>query len=117
MKPIIRRISIGAAAGAAASFPLIATKAVPNANLLLGVVIGAAFAAGLGKIRRAYAEATLAAFALGIPLWAFVTTASGVRRRSWGVPPLSARNKCAFNFPRWWVGRSTAAFWAFSPKD
>lgn len=85
MNPRIRRVLIGAAAGAVASFPLIATNAAPHANLLIGVVVGAAFAAGLGRIRRAYAEGTMAACALGIPLWALLT-GLGVR----GGPAFSA---------------------------
>jgi NADH:ubiquinone reductase (H+-translocating) len=72
-KPFTRRALVGAVAGLAACYPLAATNAVPHANLVLGVAVGAAFSAAMGRIRRARAEATMAACALGIPLWVLVT--------------------------------------------
>jgi NADH:ubiquinone reductase (H+-translocating) len=69
MKPLFRRILIGASAGLLSSYPLVATHAVPQANVVLGLTLGAAFAAGLGQIRQAFAEAAMAGCALGVPLW------------------------------------------------
>ena len=63
-KSFVSRVLSGAAAGAFASFPLVATKAAAHANFLVGIVIGAGFAAGLGRMRRAHIEVTLAACAL-----------------------------------------------------
>ncbi len=76
MKPVLRRILIGVSAGMASSYPLAATHAAPHAVLLIGGVLGAAFAAGLGRIRGAYAEGAMAGCALGIPLWILVTCIS-----------------------------------------
>jgi len=73
----------GAAAGTAASYPLAATNAVPAANIMLGAFLGAAYSAGLGRMRRARAEVIMAACALGIPLWVLVTCV--------GVPALGGR--------------------------
>lgn len=83
MKPFFRRLLIGAVAGTFASFPLAATEAAPKANLLVGILIGAGFAAGLGRIRRACVEITFAACALGIPTWVLVTCI--------GAPALAGR--------------------------
>jgi NADH:ubiquinone reductase (H+-translocating) len=73
MKPYFRRVLIGAAAGLASCYPLVVTNAVPQAILPVASVVGAAFAAGLGRIRGAYAEGAMAGCALGIPLWILVT--------------------------------------------
>jgi NADH dehydrogenase len=97
LKPLASRILSGAAAGAFASFPLVVTKAVPHANLLVGIVIGAGFAAGLGRIRRAHAEVTLAACALGIPLWALVTCI--VSPALAGHPPALSGESMRAQFP------------------
>jgi NADH dehydrogenase len=69
---LARRISIGAAAGALAAYPLAATNAAPHASLLVGIAIGAAFSSGLGRIRHSEAEGIMAGCALGIPLWVLV---------------------------------------------
>jgi NADH dehydrogenase len=92
--PSIRLILIGAAAGAAASYPLVATNAAPGVNLIVGVAVGGAFSAGLGQIRRAHAEVSMAACALGVPLWAILTcialpAASG-RMPALGAEPMRA---------------------------
>lgn len=73
MKPILRRALIGASAGLASSYPLIATSAAAHATPLVGAVVGAAFGAGLGRIRGAYAESAMAGCALGVPFWILVT--------------------------------------------
>ena len=69
----MRRAAIGAAAGLAASAPLIAADAAPHANLITSVAVGVVFALGMGRIRGAYAEAAMAGCALGVPLWIFVS--------------------------------------------
>jgi len=74
---------VGAAAGAAASYPLASTNAAPEASFVIGAVIGAAYSAGLGRIRPGLAERTMAACALGIPLWVLVTCV--------GIPALGGR--------------------------
>ncbi len=84
MKTPVRRILIGAASGAGASVPLVVTNAAPHANLILGIVIGAAFVVGLGRLRRAPVEGTMAACALGIPLWAVLSCT--------GIPALAGRS-------------------------
>ena len=89
MKPLFRRTLTGAFAGLASSYPLAATNAAPHASLLVGIVLGAAFAAGLGRIRGAYAEGAMAGAALGIPLWILVTCI-GVPSLTVGFPPFDA---------------------------
>src|SRR5271169_620815 len=80
---LTRRILIGAAAGAAASYPLVATHAAPQLNVALGAAAGAAFVAGLGRNRGARAETAMAGCALGVPLWLLVTCV--------GIPALGGR--------------------------
>jgi len=87
--PVVRRILIGAAAGAAASFPLVETRAAPQANVLLGALVGAAFAVGLGRDRASRVERATAACALGIPLWVLVGCV-GIPALGGRLPSLSA---------------------------
>lgn len=92
---LIRRILVGAAAGAAASFPLVETGAAPRANVLLGALVGAAFVAGLGRERASRVERATAACALGIPLWLLVSCvavpALGGRPPALGAGPVGAQ--------------------------
>jgi NADH dehydrogenase len=90
MKPFLRRILIGASAGLVSSFPLVATNAAPQANLLAGAVAGAAFAAGLGRIRGAYAEGAMAGCALGVPLWILASFFVGAKNLTGYVSTFSA---------------------------
>jgi NADH dehydrogenase len=76
---------------------LAATSAAAHANLLTAIAIGAAFSAGLGRIRRAQAEGMMAACALGIPLWILVTCIA-VPLLSGNAPTLGAEQMRAL-FP------------------
>ena len=69
----IRRSLIGTLAGAAASTVLIATAGHVGLSLLLGAVIGAAFAASVGQAPGAYLDNMMMAGALGVPLWGIVS--------------------------------------------
>jgi len=86
---LIRRILVGAAAGTAASFPLVETSAAPHANVLLGALVGAAFVAGLGRERASPVERATAACALAIPLWLLVSCVA-VPALGWRPPALGA---------------------------
>ena len=57
------------------SYPLVSTHALPNWNLVVGILLGACFSAGLGKVTRTPADAVLAGGALGMPAWALITCA------------------------------------------
>ncbi len=60
---------IGMAAGGAASAALIATGGHFGVSLLLGLAIGAAFAASIGQTPGAYLDNMMGGGALGVPLW------------------------------------------------
>jgi NADH dehydrogenase len=75
MTPLAKRFLCGGICGALSSYPLVATHAVPNGSLVAGILLGAGFSAGLGRIRRTPADAVLAGGALGMPAWALVTCA------------------------------------------
>ena len=69
MNRIIRRSMIGMLAGGAASATLIATNGHFGLSLLLGLAIGAAFAASIGQTPGAYLDNMMGGGALGVPLW------------------------------------------------
>ena len=73
MKRFVRRAVIGSIAGGAASAALIATAGHVGISLLLGVTIGAAFAASTGQTPGAYLDNVMAAGALGVPLWGILS--------------------------------------------
>ena len=73
MNSLVRRLACGGLAGALASYPLVAMQALPRGNILLGLLVGVAFAAGLGRARRSAAEIVLAGSALALPFWALIS--------------------------------------------
>jgi len=75
MTPLAKRLLCGGVCGAVSSYPLVATHAVASGSLVVGILLGAGFSAGLGRAGRAQADAVLAGGALGMPLWALVTCA------------------------------------------
>jgi len=75
MAPIAKRLLCGAIYGALSSFPLLVTHAVPSGSLVVGILFGAGFSAGLDRTKRMKADAVLAGGALGIPAWALITCA------------------------------------------
>jgi NADH dehydrogenase len=89
MKLFLRRALIGASAGLASSYPLVATHAAPQANILAGIGLGVAFACALGRIRGAYAEGALAGCALGVPVW-ILASALGAPGGAAHLAPLNA---------------------------
>jgi len=75
MTHLAKRFLCGGVCGALSSYPLVATHAIPNGNLVAGILLGAGFSAGLGRTKRTRAEAVLAGGALGMPAWGFFTCA------------------------------------------
>ena len=64
---------IGFASGAIAGIVLVFIFGHPRAGILLGVMIGVAYAFGVERIPLAYVDALMAAGSLGIPLWGLVS--------------------------------------------
>ena len=69
MNQFIRRSFLGMLAGAVASVPLVATLGHPRWSVILGIAVGAAYAAISRPTRGAYVDNLMAAGALGVPLW------------------------------------------------
>ncbi len=70
---LLRRVALGALAGAAGAVPLAATLAQGWLTLPLGVLVGACFGLAVRPTRAAYLDTTVSAAALGVPLWALVS--------------------------------------------
>jgi NADH:ubiquinone reductase (H+-translocating) len=73
MKRRIRTTAIGFASGGIAGIVLVFSFGHPLSGILLGMLIGAAYAFGFEGIPLAYVDAIMAAGSLGIPLWGLVS--------------------------------------------
>jgi NADH dehydrogenase len=73
MNTLMRRIVIGAIAGALSSAALVAAGGHLSLNVVLGAVIGAAYSATLPPTGGTYVDNLMAAAALGVPLWTLVS--------------------------------------------
>jgi len=68
-----RRCLIGILGGAIASIVLTATLHYSTVNLLLGVLVGAVYSAGIRPTGWAYVDNLMAGASLGIPLWGLIS--------------------------------------------
>src|ERR1700688_667604 len=73
MNRMSRRCLIGILGGAIASIVLIAALHYSTVNLLLGVLVGAVYSAGIRPTRWAYVDNLMAGASLGIPLWGLIS--------------------------------------------
>ena len=73
MKQLVRRAAIGATAGVVASAPLSASLGHIQGVVILGAVLGAAYAVLTGPTPGAYLDNMFTAGAYGVPLWAVVS--------------------------------------------
>jgi len=60
-------------AGAIASAVLVLSLGHPRSSILLGVLVGIVFAAGMQPTRQAYVDTVMAGGSLGIPLWGLIS--------------------------------------------
>src|ERR1700722_3224846 len=73
MNRMSRRCLIGILGGAIASIVLIAALHYSTGNLLLGVLVGAVYSAGMRPTRWAYVDNLMAGDSLGISLWGLIS--------------------------------------------
>lgn len=73
MQRLVRRTSIGVAAGLLASILLLPGLQHPGPSLVIAVLVGVAFALSMEPARSAYVDSLMLGGALGVPLWAVVT--------------------------------------------
>src|SRR5271168_3079130 len=73
MNQFIRRSFLGMLAGAVASVPLLATLGHPRWSVILGIAVGAAYAAISRPTRGSYVDNLTAAAALRVPRRALIT--------------------------------------------
>jgi len=73
MNQLIRRSFLGMLAGAMASVSLVPTLGHPRWSIILGVAVGAAYAAISRPTCGVYVDNLMAAGALGVPLWGLVS--------------------------------------------
>jgi len=68
-----RQALIGMVAGAAASSALLLTLGHPRSSIVLGIVVGAGYAASLGRTPHAYVDNLMTGGALGVPFWGLIS--------------------------------------------